>query len=619
MIWIYHADNVDYDHNGDCAPMPESCETDSTLNGSWELTLIHPIDPEGRYKDIVEGAVLSVPTQQGDRQRYRIYHKEKSDTEVTAYARPVFFDSADEVFLMDKRPTEKNGQEALNLLLEGTGYTGLCNITKKETAYYVRKNLMEALQGQEDQSFLSRWGGEILYDNKKISILDHAGSFKGARAEFGYNLESVKESVNLENVITRIVPVAYNGYTLPGGAPWIDSPNIGKYPVIHIRTVEYPEIKMKEDAGEDEEGFETKEELWEALRKAAQADFEAGCDLPEVNYQVNLIDLSQTEEYRNYKDLEKVNLGDSVYCHHAPLDIEVMARVISIKWDCILNRVAEITLGNYRTSYFDQVTSTYNQAKDLIDQNGNLIADRVVGVMDAMQVQLKQQIERAEKNKKPAVIFEVLNPEDPLYGAMAMGTQGWIIAKQRKEDGSWDWKTAATANGMVADLIKVGTMLADRIKGGTLTLGGEDDKDGRITILDEKGETVGYWGSKGIRSVIGSISTYSDKKDVYCEIQGGRLDFHVKATDEYYGTGLSLGIQTREDGAAVLDFAEIVEPITPGEPPKEHRPLKVDMGVSGTIIHGQEGCSGTAEFSNGTSLKFVGGILVGGITEEGAF
>ena len=172
---------------------------------------------------------------------------------------------------------------------------------------------------------------------------------------------------------------------------------------------------------------------------------------------------------------------------------------------------------------------------------------------------------------------------------------------------------------MVADLIKVGTMLADRIKGGTLTLGGEDDKDGRITILDEKGETVGYWGSKGIRSVIGSISTYSDKKDVYCEIQGGRLDFHVKATDEYYGTGLSLGIQTREDGAAVLDFAEIVEPITPGEPPKEHRPLKVDMGVSGTIIHGQEGCSGTAEFSNGTSLKFVGGILVGGITEEGAF
>ena len=112
MIWLYHADNVDYDHNGDCALMPESCETDSVLNGSWELTLIHPIDPEGRYREIVEGKVLSVPTQQGDRQRYRIYHKEKSDTEVMAYARPVFFDSADEVFLMNKRPTEKNGQEA---------------------------------------------------------------------------------------------------------------------------------------------------------------------------------------------------------------------------------------------------------------------------------------------------------------------------------------------------------------------------------------------------------------------------------------------------------------------------------------------------------------------------
>lgn len=613
MIWIYHADNTDYDHNGDCALMPESCEADSVLNGSWELTLIHPIDPEGRYKEIAEGAVLSVPTQQGDRQRYRIYHRGKNDTEVTAYARPVFFDSADEVFLMDKRPTEKTGQEALDVLLEGTGYTGFCDIAKKETAYYVRKNLMEALQGQEDQSFLSRWGGEILYDNKKISILDHAGSFKGARAEFGYNLEAIKESVNMENVITRIVPVAYNGYTLPGGAPWIDSPNIGKYPVIHIRTVEYPEIKMTEDAGEDEEGFETKEELWEALRKAAKADFETGCDLPEVTYQVDLIDLSQTEEYKNYKDLEKVNLGDSVYCHHAPLDIEVMARVISIKWDCILNRAAEITLGNYRTSYFDQIAATYSRAKDLIDCNGNLVAERMAGVINAEQVQIKQRFGRMDPYAKPAILFEILDPDDPEYGAMAFGAQGWMTAKHKKSSGDWDWQAMATVNGVSADLIKTGTMLADRIRGGTLNFGGINNKNGKMVLVDAKNQKIGELDATGAK-LLGTFSTREDDTGCKAKMENGSFEIV-------------------DDVLKVMQFLTKVANHPEG---KKYMPqiclnessenLTIEFENGATYCLGRHGVeeetgtvSGRAEFSDGTYIDVKCGRIVGGKTLEGSF
>lgn len=612
MIWLYHADNTDYDHNGDCALIPTTCEASSELNGSWELSMQHPIDPDGRFKQIQVGAVLSVPTHQGKRQRYRIYEAEKSDTEVMAYARPIFYDAGDAVYLVDKRPTEKNGQEALSILLEGTGYRGKSNITKISTAYYQGKNLLEALQGDEENSFLNRWGGEILYNNEEISINDHVGQFNGVRAEFGHNLESISEKVSM-TAITRIVPVAYNGYTLSGDTPWVDSPNIAKYPVVYAKRVEYPEIKLKEDAGEEEEGYETLEELQEALVKAAEDDFATGCDLPEVSYDVNMTDLSQMEEYKDYVQLEKVNLGDSVYCRHAPLGIEVLARVVAIKWDCVLNRVAGITLGNYRDNYFDQLTSTYSYARDLIDRNGNLIANRVVGVMDAMQVQLRQQLARAEKYYKPALLFEILDPEDPLYGAMAMGTQGWMIAKQRNEDGQWDWRTAATANGIVADLITVGTMLADRIKGGTLTLGGYNNENGLIEILNSSKEIIGRIDKDG--------ALFTGKFRSVDKIFGNTV-----IMDEGY-----IALEAKEEG--VVGKVLMMEY---GEGEDKHKVMAVRAegekeayiamdGKTGTVwiqgeilrINGYATKTGTAEFSNGTYLQFAGGALIGGATQEG--
>ena len=50
MIEIYEAGNEDFLHNGDMTLLPESCETECELNGSWEMELSHPIDQDGRYR-----------------------------------------------------------------------------------------------------------------------------------------------------------------------------------------------------------------------------------------------------------------------------------------------------------------------------------------------------------------------------------------------------------------------------------------------------------------------------------------------------------------------------------------------------------------------------------------
>lgn len=55
MIDIYSAGNMDFTHNGDMTLLPESCETECELNGTWEMELNHPIDEEQRWTYIQEG------------------------------------------------------------------------------------------------------------------------------------------------------------------------------------------------------------------------------------------------------------------------------------------------------------------------------------------------------------------------------------------------------------------------------------------------------------------------------------------------------------------------------------------------------------------------------------
>ena len=110
MIQIYSAENKDYDHNGDMTLLPEECSVHVVLNGEWTATLEHPIDDEGRWKYINDNAVVKMPSFNGE-QLFRIKNKEKRDSGVSAELTPIFLDAKEDCFLLDVRPTEKNGQD----------------------------------------------------------------------------------------------------------------------------------------------------------------------------------------------------------------------------------------------------------------------------------------------------------------------------------------------------------------------------------------------------------------------------------------------------------------------------------------------------------------------------
>ena len=455
-IEIYLKTNTNYEMNGDITLAPISCTYKAS---EYLVTLDHPIDDIGRWKYIDYENVIAAE-EDGKKKLYRIFNVVKSLYSITAYARPLFFDLIDNV-LLDVRPTLKNGEEALNIILEGTGFTGHSNISTINTSYYVRKNIVEAILGDDENSFLNRWGGEVYLDNFDIYINDKIGSDNGVRVEFGYNLNEIEEDINIEEVATRIIPTGYNGIMLEGNTPWVDSPLINKYTKPKMRVINFDDVKVKESEA-DEEGFNTIEEARQELIKRCNKLYEEGIDKPSVNYKIDMINLANTTAYKDYIKLVTVNEGDTVTCYIPGLDIDVKARVIDYEEDLITGEYISLELGNAISNFFKEQADVQSKINNILNSNGTVKGNEIQGFLDATKAKLIAQKEIGQLQDVRAFIWEDLDPNSPTYGCMIGGSAGIQISQQRTPDGKdWDFTTAITAEGIIADEI-VGRLFSSK-------------------------------------------------------------------------------------------------------------------------------------------------------------
>lgn len=467
MIQIYRPENTEYERNGDMTLFPASATTSIKLNGTWEAELTHPIDREGRWEYLETEAVVKMPAFNGE-QLFRIKDVNRSESEVTAKMEPIFMDAMDDCFLEDVRPTNKTGQEALDIMTEpNSKYTGISDITSGNTAYYENMNLIEAINGENENSFVNRWGGEILFVNFTIIVNGRVGGDYGYEIRYGKNIaqNGIQEEVDIRDVVTRIYPKAYNGYGMSGDG-YVDSENINAYHTIKCAAMSFDDVKMRDDAGDDEESgviiCDTQEELDAALKKRCREQFDSGLDKPKVTISIDLVILKNTDQYKNFEMLEDVSLGDTVHCIHSRLGIDTKARIIEMEYDNILDKVTSVMIGDYEYNYFDDVSSTVNRIDSVIRPDGTVIADKVQGFLNGVYTQLRLQSTAAQKQDVRAILFEDLDPNSFLYGAMALGTQGLQISRQRTADGKdWVWKTAMTAEGLIANIIVAG-LLTDK-------------------------------------------------------------------------------------------------------------------------------------------------------------
>lgn len=472
MIQIYDVNNTNYENNGDIVLTPISATIHPILNGAWEAELVHPIDKEGRWKHIVEEAVVKMPGfyKHWEDQLFRIKTVEKQDSGVTATMEPIFYDAMGDCFLTDVRAVQESGQQALTTMLSPNAkYSASSDITKVNTAYYSYVNFIEALNGSIDQSFIKRWGGEILYNNYQVVVNEQVGGDYGVELRYGKNIpqDGMQFTADVRDIVTRLYPKAYNGRKLSGNG-YVDSPLINNYPVVMAATLTFENIKLRQDMEDTEAAednviiCEDQEELDKVLTEQCQAQFDSGIDKPKITISVDMVLLQNTEQYKDIKQLETVSLGDIVHCRNTHLGITNDARVIELEYDCIRRKVTSVVLGDYEYDYFDDVSSTTQIVQGIINPDGSVMAERVQGILNGIYTQLRLQSTAAQKVDGVAFKVEDLDTTSPLYGCMIWGTQGIQISTKRTADGrDWDWTTAITAQGIVANAIVTG-LLSDK-------------------------------------------------------------------------------------------------------------------------------------------------------------
>lgn len=167
-----------------------------------------------------------------------------------------------------------------------------------------------------------------------------------------------------------------------------------------------------------------------------------------------------------------------------------------------------------------------------------------------------------------------------------------------------------TDNGAAKGLYKVGNQLYISFtyaKGGTLVLGGIDNVHGVLEMRNENDEIVGKWDKDGINANGSIKSTRSD--GATCGLGSGGLEFYFPATNGYNPCGANWSLKESEDSSVImLSLIDVVYPVE-GDGPIKTRTIKLDTGESGV--------DGTAQFSDGSYLRFKNGRCVGGMTADG--
>lgn len=321
------------------------CEVTEGIDGTHELDAEFICDSEGLYKSIHDEAILKCQLDYGE-EIFRIAKIKKNRRDIVVFARQITISETLDMWLEDVRPTDTSGIGALTHMKNNSkgkkDIQVFSNINTISTAYYQRMCMYKALHDC-DQSFSTRWGGEILRRGYNLTINDRIGSDRGVEIRSRKNLTGFEANTNIDNVVTRIRPVGFNGITIDG---YVDSPLINKYSSIKTKEIKYEDVKVK-DENNPNEGFDTLQEAQEELIRRAKLEFtEKHIDELRADYRINFVYLEQTEEYKDYVQAERVYLGDTVSVYEETHDINVHVRVVRRKYDVLRQRVIEIELSN---------------------------------------------------------------------------------------------------------------------------------------------------------------------------------------------------------------------------------------------------------------------------------
>ena len=379
--------------------------------------------------------------------------------------------------------------------------TGTFTLSKPDNA--------RAILGGQQGSVLDVYGaGDYEFNNWQVRLYTNRGQDTGVTIRYGKNLRDIENNVDDSGSYSAIVPywVGSEGETVYGGM--VVSP--------YLRAVTVP--WTNEDLNEMEDGENTVIEFRPPIITPRAVDFSSDFEeQPTVeqleeratqymvnnqtwelrqNIKIDFVQLWQTPEYENVAALQRVGLCDYVSVYFPEMGIiQSQQKVIRVVYNVLLERYDEIELGQAQTTLseiFESNTEEIikqqsSELENLIKRQSDLITGGLGGYV----------VTNLNASGQPQEIL-IMDTDD-------IDTAVHVIRLNRNGIGfsnngySGDYESAWTIDGVFnADFIAAGTMLANHIRGGTLTLGGQDNQYGLLTVLDENGDQVGEWRAGGI-------------------------------------------------------------------------------------------------------------------------
>lgn len=357
---IYVTGTTDFSNNGlgFLTDVISASITDE-VNGVYTLTIEYPIN--GHLSEyLVEGNIIKSKVADGTLQAFFITNTSKNFKTITVTANHIFYLLLDNL-LEDVYPQNLSAGSFLNWILSRTqfpnNFTGYSDITDVKSARYVRKNPVEAILGA-DNSMVNLFGGELKRDNFDIRFMSRIGTDRGVKLEFGKNITGIQITMDFSGVYTRIMPVGYDELILP--EKYIDSALINTYPYPKIGVITFDDVRYDPT---DESAYHDIEDAYDELRSRVRQLYENGIDKPAINIKVDWLELSKTNEYKQYSNLEKVNLGDTI--HSYVLGTNFTTRVIKTVYNPLLDRIEKFEIGTAIASIGTSMNTIYKQMEQI--------------------------------------------------------------------------------------------------------------------------------------------------------------------------------------------------------------------------------------------------------------
>lgn len=257
--------------------------------------------------------------------------------------------------------------------------------------------------------------------------------------------------------------------------------------------------------------------------------------IPDNNITIDFIQLWQTDEYKDYAPLQKVSLCDTVSIYYPALNVSnASAKVIRVVYDSLREKYVKMELGKPQTTLQSVILKPIEKSLSEVEA---LAMQRVSNAELEAAIQAATQLITGVDGGH--VVLETDSNGEP-QEILIMDTDNKQTAVN-----VWRWNLnglghshsgyagpyndiALTMDGKInASMILTGYLVANIIKGGTLSLGGAGNANGIWIVNDAYGNEIARGDKDGVTS---KALTATD----YIFLNGGAgsyLNIPLKASD----------------------------------------------------------------------------------------